>query len=415
MAQLDVDGIGALLQTAFGSNDGLRRLLEALLCSVMKAESAAHVGADAHERASTRRGHRNGYKPRKLKTRVGELDLLVPQVRGCEPYHPSMFARWQRSERALLVACAQMYFQGVSTRNVRHVLEAMCDGEISSTTVSRVAQEIDEKLSTFRGRRLDETSWPYLQIDARYEKVRVDGRVVSQAVLVVVGFGASGRREILDWRVGDSESHQTWGQVFQDLKDRGVSGVQLITSDAHGGIVSAMRRHFQGVGWQRCRVHFKRELGRKVSHKLYRRVMSELASVFAGEDRDECLRRGREMADRWRASHGSLSRMLEEGLEDCLTVWSLPGPHRLRLQSTNLLENLMKRLKKRSRVVGVFPSRDACDRLLGAQLLEVHEGWLVESRPYFNMEHVGSAGRPGPATARGEADTTAEVQVEIQA
>ena len=225
MAQLDVDGIGVLLQTAFGSNDGLGRLLEELLSSVMKAESAAHVGAGAHERSSTRRGHRNGYKPRKLKTRVGELELSVPQVRGCEPYHPSMFAKWQRSERALLVACAQMYFQGVSTRNVRHVLETMCDGEISSTTVSRVAQEVDQKLALFRDRRLDETSWPYLQIDARYEKVRVEGQVISQAVLVVVGFNALGRREVLDWRVGNSESQETWGQMFQDLKDRGVPGV----------------------------------------------------------------------------------------------------------------------------------------------------------------------------------------------
>ena len=166
-----------------------------------------------------------------------------------------------------MAACAEMYFQGVSTRNVRAVLEAMCDGEIASMTVSRVAQEIDEKLLAFRHRRLDATEYPYLHIDARYEKVRVDGRIVSQAVLVAVGFTSEGRREVLDWRVGDSESEATWGEVFRTLKDRGLRGLRLVTSDAHTGIVAALRRHFQGVAWQRCRVHFKRELGRKVSYK----------------------------------------------------------------------------------------------------------------------------------------------------
>jgi transposase-like protein len=394
MAKMDGDVLGRLVQEVFSAPDGAKRLLEHLLAQSMAAEVSAHVGAGPGERTPGRRGHRNGYKPRTLRTRVGELELQVPQVRACEPYHPSMFAKWQRSERALLVACAEMYFQGVSTRNVTAVLEAMCEGEISPMTVSRVAQEIDEKLLTFRDRRLEGAEWPYLHIDARYEKVRVEGRVVSQAVLVAVGFTSEGKREVLDWRVGDSESQETWGALFRQLKDRGLRGLRLVTSDAHKGIVAALERHFQGVAWQRCRVHFKRELLRKVSWKVYREVAQELIVIFEPSVRSECLRRGGEMADKWEARYPAVAKMLREGLEDCPAVLDFPPHHRRRLQSTNMLENLMKRLKKRSRVVGVFPTRSSCDRLLGAQLIEVDEGWSVEKNPYFNMENVNLAEVP---------------------
>ena len=396
MADDSIDGLVAALQGAFaagggGGGAGLRRLLELLAGRAMAEEVTDHLGAGPHERAGGRRGHRNGHKPRTLKTRVGELELSVPQVRGCEPYHPSLFGRWQRSERALLVACAEMYFQGVSTRNVREVLESMCAGEVSAMTVSRVAAELDEKLSTFRARRLDHTAWPYLKVDARYEKVRVDGRVVSQAVLVTVGFDAEGRREVLDWRVADSESEASWGGLLRDLKDRGLAGVRLVVSDAHGGIRAALSRYLQGVAWQRCQVHFKRELCAKVSYKRGKELMRDLAAVLAPAERAECLRRAEEMAAKWQASHPAVASMLRGGLEDCLAVLggAFPAEHRRRLTSTNLLENLMRRLKKRTRVVGVFPNRASCDRLIGALLLEVHEGWQVEEHRFYNMELAG--------------------------
>ncbi len=389
MAENSIDGLVAAVQGAFASEPGLRRLLELLAGAAMAQEVTAHLKAAPHERSGARRGHRNGHKPRKLKTRVGELELSVPQVRGCEPYHPSLFAKWQRSERALLVACAEMYFQGVSTRNVREVLESMCAGEISAMTVSRVAAELDEKLAAFRSRRLDHTSWPYLKIDARYEKVRVEGRVVSQAVLVTVGFDADGRREVLDWRVADSESEASWGELFRGLKDRGLSGVRLVVSDAHGGIRSALARHVQGVAWQRCQVHFKRELCAKVSYKRAKELMRDLLAVLAPAERAECLRRAEEMAAKWAGSHPAVAAMLRSGLEDCLAVLSFPADHRRRLTSTNLLENLMRRLKKRTRVVGVFPNRASCDRLIGALLLEVHEQWQVEGQRFYNMELAG--------------------------
>ena len=388
MADSKYEQFGALVQELFSGRDGVKRFLEAVIEAGMDEEVRAHVGAERHERSEARHGYRNGFKPRSLNTRVGRLDLDVPQVRGCEQYHPSMFNRWQRSERALLVACSEMYFQGVSTRNVREVLEAMCGGEISSSTVSRVAAELDEKLAAFRERRLDHTPYAYLHIDARYEKVRVEGRVVSQAVLVAAGFDKDGRREILDWRVGDSESEATWSEMFRSLKDRGLSGLKLVTSDAHAGIRAAMRRHFQGVRWQRCRVHFKREMARMVSYKSAKELMKELAVVFAGEDRAECMRRAEEMAAKWEKRHPSVARMLREGTEDCLTALDFPEHHRRRLQSTNMMENLMRRLKQRTKVVSVFPNRASCDRLIGAQLLEIHEEWSAETKAYFNMANV---------------------------
>jgi transposase-like protein len=353
----------------------------------MAAEVAGHLGAAPHERSEARRGHRNGTKPRTLKTRVGELELDVPQVRGCEPYHPSLFNKWQRSERALLVACAEMYFQGVSTRDVREVLGAMCEGgEVGAMTVSRVAAELDGKLAEFRSRRVDAHAYAYLKADARYEHVRVDGRVVSQAVLVVVGYTERGRREVLDWRVGDSESEACWGECFRSLKDRGLRGVGLVVSDAHRGIRAAAARHLQGAAWQRCQVHFKRELLRKVPKKRSAELMKDVAAVFAGHDAAECLRRGEEAAAKWEASSPAVAKMLREGLGDCLTVMAFPPDHRRRLASTNLLESLMKLLRKRTAVVGVFPSRSSCERLIGAQLLEVHERWLGEPVATFNMD-----------------------------
>jgi len=391
MAKASIDVSGELVQRLFQDPDRLREVLRVICQAAMAQEVASHVGADPHERSGDRRGHRNGSKPRTLRTRVGELGLSVPQVRDCDrgPYHPSLFARWERSERALLVACGEMYFQGVSTRNVQQVLEAMCgEGvELSAMTVSRVAAEIDEKLAAFRSRRLNGFAYPYLKVDARYEKVRVDGRVISQAVLVVMGFTHEGKREILDWRLADSESEASWSTLFRDLKDRGLNGVKLLVSDAHAGITAAATRHLQGASWQRCQVHFKRELLKKVGRKRAGELMKDVLAVFKGEDLPECLRRGEELAMKWEKQSPPVARMMREGLGDCLTVLSFPSDHRKRLTSTNMLESLMKRLKKRTQAVGVFPNKASCDRLIGAQLIEVHEQWLAEpAATKFNME-----------------------------
>jgi len=385
MAIENNDIIGQLLQEVFTERDGLKHLLEMLLDHAMRTEVSDHIKADVYERSSSRRGRRNGYKPRSFASRIGKLQLEVPQVRSCQPYQPSMFNRFQRSERALLVACADMYFQGISTRKVQDVLETMCGTDISAATVSRIAGELDEKLALFRSRRLDDIEYPCMQIDARYEKVRVDGHITTQAVLVAVGIDAIGRRNILDWRIGDSESEDSWGQMFKDLRERGLKGLKLITSDAHKGIRKAMDRFFQAVRWQRCRVHFKRELLRKVPWKRSGELMADIVSVFEPENRNECMLRGMVMADKWKRHYPSVAKMLEDGLEDCLSVCSFDEGIRKKMNSTNMLENIMRRLKARTRVVCIFPNRQSCDRLIGALLMEVHESWQTADRPYLRM------------------------------
>lgn len=386
MARINGKDFNQELQSVFEAHEGFRQLLEGVVNQALLAEQSAHLGASAYERSEDRRGHRNGSKPRTLKTRVGELHLDQPQTRGCEPYHPSLYARWQRSERALLVCCAEMYFSGVSTRKVQDVLAAMCGCEISAGQVSRIASELDEKLSSFRCRRLDGTEYPYLIIDARYEKVRINGHVVGQAVLIVSGVNAQGFREILDWRVSESENESSWGELFRGLKDRGLRGLKLVVSDAHQGIRKALSRHFQGVLWQRCRVHFKRELMKKVNWKQIKQLLSELNAVMSPEEKVECLRRAEEMASRWEAVNPKVSAMLRNDFESCLTVCILPSEHRRKLNSTNMIERLMRELKRRTRVVGIFPNVASLERLIGAQLLEVDEQWRLEEKRYLAMD-----------------------------
>jgi transposase-like protein len=392
MAEQSIEESMGVLRELYARPDGPRAVLEFLSQRILEAEACEHLGAGRHERSEGRRGYRNGYKPRSLHGRMGTMELQVPQVRDCEAYQPSLWNRWQRHERALLCACAEMYFQGVSTRGVQEVLETMCGGEVSAMTVSRAAAELDEKLATFRTRSLQEMAYPYVQIDARYEHVRIGGQVVSQAVLVIFGFNARGVREILDWRVADSESESSWGALFRDLKQRGLHGVLLVTSDAHSGMRAALQRHFQGVRWQRCQVHFKRELSKKVGSRKFKEIQDDIRTVFQGQTLEACLRCRDEMAARWSKHYPAVAAMLS-GAEDCLTVLSFPPEHRRRLASTNHAENLMLQLRRRTAVVNVFPNVASCDRLIGALLMEEHEKWAGAIRGVFNMAELGALQR----------------------
>src|SRR5690606_22582420 len=352
--------------------DVLKAMLEVMARRVMEEELERHLGAGRHERTQERRGHRNGYKPRMLKTRVGELALEVPQARGTEPYSPMLFAKWQRSERALLVACAEMYFMGVSTRKVKHVLEKMGGFELSASTVSCVAAELDEQLTAFRQRRLDDETWPYLAVDATYVKVRAKGRVVNQAILVVAGVNGSGRREILTWRQADVESEDTWTEVFRELKQRGVQGVQWLISDGHEGIQAAMRRQFHGVSWQRCWTHFMRNALAKVAHKHKDALAKELTAARRHDTVKVCLAEAERIAERWENEYSRLADQIRGQFQETLAVHDLPQAHRRRVYTTNMMERLMREIKRRTHVVGIFPNEASCDRLVGAQLLERH-------------------------------------------
>ncbi len=371
---------------AEGEQDLFKAMLQVMIREVMREEITQHLEAGPYERTGSRRGHRNGRKPRTFNTRLGKLELEVPQVRGMEPYNPSVFRRWQRSEQALLATCAEMYFMGVSTRKVGAVLQQMGGFNLSAATVSRVTAELDEKLEEFRSRPLDEYRWPYLIVDARYEKVRHRGRIVSKAVLIVAAVNEDGRREILTWRLGDSESEQTWLEVFGELKRRGLTGVQLVISDGHEGIRAALERAFPEAAWQRCRVHFIRNALNKVSYKDQKALAKDLRALFQLVDPDLCREAAQEIALRWEKNYPRLAKQIEDQFEQCLAILEFPSTHRRRLHSTNMMERLMREIKRRTRVVGIFPNEDSCARLVGAILVEYHDAWQCERARYVGME-----------------------------
>jgi len=371
---------------AHSDEDMFKEMLRVMAQVVMEEELAHHLGAERHERTIHRTGHRNGYKPRKFTTRMGTLDLEVPQSRGTEPYSPLLFAKWQRTERALLVACAEMYFMGVSTRKVRHVLKKMGGFELSAATVSCVAQELDEKLTKFRERRLDAHTWPYLMVDACYVKVRVRGHVVNHAVLVVVGVNDDGRREILTWRTADVESEETWSEVFRELRSRGVRGVRWIISDGHEGIQAALVTHYDGVSWQRCWTHFIRNALRKVGRSHKDALARELVAARKFDDVRVCMAEAERVAQRWEQQYPRVATQIRDQFEQTLCVHGLPAAHRRRVYTTNIMERLMKEIKRRTRVVGIFPNEASADRLIGAHLLERHERWACERARYLNMD-----------------------------
>jgi len=360
-------------------------MIETCVRNVLEEELTRHIGAAPYERTAARRGQRNGTKPRTMRTAVGELHFEVPQVRQ-GGFRPSVFERYQRSDKALVSAMQEMVVQGVSTRRVSAVLESMAGFEVSSATVSRAMVELDEEIARWRGRRLDEHEYPYLIIDARYEKVRVGGRVRSQAVLVAAGISDEGRRELLGFWTGDSESEATWSEVFMDLKRRGLKGVEMIVSDAHQGIRAAVGRRFQGVAWQRCRVHLMRELMKKVDWRDYKELAADLRAIFVSEDRGRCLEVAGEVADKWQSRRPKVAAALREGIEDCLTAKPLGPRLWRRLGSTNMLERLMRELKRRTRVVGAFPNMASLERLVGALAIEMDDAWACEPMRYLALD-----------------------------
>jgi putative transposase len=379
-------------QRLFADPEALKELVTVMVQTILNEEQARFLGAGPYERSQGRRGHRNGTKPRSMKTRVGKIGFEVPQVRGAEePFRPSLFERFQRTEKALLVTLQEMYVKGVSTREVAAVMEQMGGFEVSAQAVSQAAAQLDEAVKRWRERELEGAGYPYMVIDARYEKVRKNGRVVSQAVLIAAGVDTDGRREILGFWPGDSESEDTWGEVFRDLKARGLSGVELLVSDAHKGMRKAATKHLQNVGWQRCRVHFLREMQAKVSWRDRRALATDLKEIYASAEVDQCLLVAEEVAAKWEARSLKLANAIRSGVEDTLTVaaMDLPSEHRRRLHSTNVLERLNRELKKRTRKVSIFPNEASLVRLYGAMLMEIDERWQTEERRFVNMERRG--------------------------
>jgi putative transposase len=374
---------GVAAQTLIDDPDFLREIVERAVQAILETEMSAHLGAERYERGEGRLGYRNGTKPRTLVTRVGALPLAVPQDRD-GTFSTELFARYQRSEQALVSTLLEMYLQGVSTRKVAAITEELCGVSFSKSQVSALTSRLDGELATWRTRSLAAQAYPYLTVDARYEHVRIDGRVVSQGVLIVAGVRGDGQREILAVEVADTESEASYQAVFQSLKGRGLQGVELVTSDDHTGLRAAITRHFQGASWQRCQVHVTRNLLSAVGHRHRRAVADDLRAIFAASTRSQATTAAQDAADRWRATHPKIATRLEDDLEDALTCLSFPAEHRRRIRTTNSVERLNQELKRRTRVVRIFPHRASLLRMVTALAMEQSDEW-VSGRRYLDM------------------------------
>jgi len=368
--------------------EGMDRAFEILMNEAMKVERSRFLGAGPYERAEGRRGYSNGYKPKTVKSRVGTLRMAIPQVRdlpaGCEGFYPRSLERGLRSERALKLAIAEMYVQGVSTRRVTEITRELCGLEVSSSDVSRAAMLLDEELAAWRGRPIGEVR--YLVLDAEYEKVRHGGSVVDVAVLLAVGVRADGRRTILGASVSLSEAEVHWREFLGALQERGLHGVVLVTSDDHKGLRAALAARLPGVPWQRSQFHLQRNAQAYVPSVAMRGEVAEgLRTVFNAPDRAEADRQLRLLVGRYRKSAPRLAGWLEENVPDGLTAFMLPPYHRIRMRTTNGLEQLNAAIKRRTRVAALFPNESSLLRLVTAVVAEISEEWEA-GKVYLNME-----------------------------
>lgn len=386
MTQRKEDNLLAELMQMVNEN-GLEAVAETfriLLNEAMKIERDQTLGAGLYERTNNRQGYANGYKPKTIDTRMGKLMVNVPQVRGGVQFYPSALEKGCRSERALKLAMAEMYVQGVSTRRVTDVLEKMCGLSVSSTQVSRVAQILDEELEKWRNRPLGEH--PYLVLDAHYEKVRTAGSVVSCALLTAIGIDTDGRRSILGVSVSLSEAETHWREFLKSLQQRGLNGVKYIVSDDHDGLKAALNATMPGILWQRCQCHLQRNAAGYVPKiKMRKQVHNDIRDIFNAPDRQQAEQRLNFYLAKYEKSAPKLSVWMEESLTEGLTVFVLPEVHRKRMRTTNMLERVHQELNRRTRVAGLFPNEASLLRLVSAVLMELSEEWEMGKR-YLNMD-----------------------------
>lgn len=396
MTRIDCSVKKEWLKALFSDNDeGLRKVVESVVQSILQAEMTEHVGAEPYERSIERRGVRNGYKDRKLNSRVGKLDLKVPQSRDGS-FSPQLFDRYQRSEKALLSSLIEMYVQGVSTRKVKRIVEALCGTAVSSSTVSALVKQLDEELSSFRERNL-EGSYPYIIVDARYEKVRVNGSVISMGILLAIGINQDGYREFLDLELVRSETEDYWRLFFEKLIARGLKEVVVAVSDAHKGLRRAISQCFPGTSWQHCQTHFSRRMVEKVAQSDKKRFHSDLKRLYESDSMEEARTLVHRMAEGWGERYPKLIEKLEEELEYVLAVVRVPAGHRRRLRTTNSLERINREIKRRTRVISIFPNEESCLRLIGALMLEQHEEWLTGNK-YLDMTALSQTEKPSNST-----------------
>jgi putative transposase len=364
--------------------DLVRAMLAQVMQAAIQAEFDRFIGAGPWQRTGERRGWRNGSKGRRLHTRVGTIELRIPKDREGR-FQPELFERYQRSEKAFVLALVEMYIQGVSTRKVQKVVEQLCGVLVSASQVSALVKGLDSQLETWRRRSLGGQKYPYLVVDAHYEKVRREGRVLSTAVLWVIGITEKGYREHLGVWTGPSESRESWVRVFRDLTQRGLEGVEYVVSDEHAGLVQALGLYFPEAAHQRCQVHYMRNALSYVSTDALRaELISGLRDAWAAHTREESRARLVRLADTLRTKVPKLAEWLEETSEQTLACYELPaGVHRLRLRSTNSVEHDHADIRRRTRVVRIFPNDASLVRLASALAMERNEKWM--DRRYFSM------------------------------
>jgi putative transposase len=364
--------------------DRIRIATETLYQELIDAEATAFIGAAPFERSDTRTTLRNGTRPRTLTTTAGDLDLKIPKLRAGS-FFPALLERRRRVDQALFAVVMEAYVHGVSTRKVDDLVKALgADTGISKSEVSRICVGLDAEVAQFRDRTLSDQDYPYVFLDATYCKTRVGHRIVSQAIVVAVGVAADGRREVLGFDVGDSENEAFWTEFLRGLRTRGLDGVRLVMSDAHTGLKKAIGTVFQGAGWQRCRVHFMRNVLAVVPKASQDMVASIIRTIFAQPDREHILKQFGEVTTMLGRSHPKVAAMLTDAHEDLLAFAAFPQRHWRQIWSTNPLERVNKEIKRRTDVVGVFPNSAALLRLAGAVLIEQHDEWEAGERRYFS-------------------------------
>jgi transposase-like protein len=366
-----------------GNKELFKALLKESLQEVLEAEMTAAVGAAPGERTVERLGYRSGYYARGLVTRVGKLELRVPRDRDGR-FSTELFERYQRSEKALVAALAEMYVQGVSTRKTKAITEELCGHSFSASTISEINKGLDKSLKRFAERRLSEP-YPYLILDARYEKVRLDGVIQSQAVLLAIGINEDGRRQVLGVELANRESNSSWKDFLAGLKKRGLNGVEFTVSDDHAGLRGAIAELLPQAAWQRCYVHFLRNALDYLPRKADDDCLQELRWLYDRRNLEEAQADLAAWLKRWEKRYPKLTDWVEAHIGETLTFYRLPRPHHKHLKSTNMLERLNEEIRRRTRVVRIFPNAASCLRLVRALCAEVHETWLEDHR-YLNMD-----------------------------
>ena len=385
MAQYNITITEELLHGLFLSNgrdEAFSKLLEEIFNQVLLSQSTEQIGAQPYERTEDRTAYRNGFRARQLTTRVGALTLRVPRHRNGH-FSTELFARYQRSEQALVLAMMEMVINGVSTRKVEQITEELCGKKFSKSTVSALCKNLDPMVEAFRTRPLH-CHYPFLMVDAIYVKVRENGRIQSRGLLIAIAVNEEGHREIIGFQLANSESERSWGELFSSLKDPGLKNVDLVTSDDHKGLVNAVRRHFQGTSWQRCQTHFSRNMLDHTPKALQPEVKEELRRLYESVDLESARKVRDQIIKTYESKAPKATALLDEAFDDITAVLALPLKYRKRLRTTNGVERLNQEIRRRERVIRIFPNVASVIRLMGALLMEHDEKWQT-GRKYFDM------------------------------